>query len=278
MNVITKETNPILMQAIKSANLSASSDYMTKEEAESVTLAQLKTVNFTGVETFNEFQYFTGITNITNKDNISTFTSLKEITIPENTTFNNGATNVMCNEFFKNAVNLNPNKVIQLGDRKYLPPAFYGKTNGITEYTVPDNIYAVGGQLLQSATTIKTLNLNQAEYIGGRLLGYMDTALETIIFGENTKEICTNTTVNVGTDGGLLDGATKPNFRGIFIKATNPPLLGASAFSYITKYPKAKIFVPEDYFNLYKEAEVWSNYLDYLTPYNYHTIRVTDIL
>lgn len=283
--MITKKDNPKLMAAMKAANLCQSEEIMTDEECANVTMAQLKTVDFTGVETFHEFQYFTGITNIANTDSITTFTSLKEITFPENTTFNNGAINTYCSGFIGNATNLNPNKVYQLGERKYIPSALFNRVNGITEYTVPSNIYALGGQALQNMTTLKTINFNNVEYIGGMLLSMGSKDLETMIFGEKTKEICGNVDVNVGSNAPLFDGAKKPNFRGIFVKATTPPLLGVNSFSgkdaffnFTVNCPKGKIYVPEDSFELYKNADIWKNYIDYLEPYNFHTIRVTDYL
>ena len=40
-------------------------------------------------------------------------------------------------------------------------------------------------------TTLKTINFNNVEYIGGMLLSMGSKDLETMIFGEKTKEICT---------------------------------------------------------------------------------------
>lgn len=65
--VMTNTSNSIVMNAIYRAGASADSTYMTMEEAHAVTLAQLSQIaTYIGnsTTTFDEFQYFTGITQL----------------------------------------------------------------------------------------------------------------------------------------------------------------------------------------------------------------------
>ncbi len=60
--VITSDANAPLMIAMYNAGLASNPDYMTKSEAEKVTT--LNGIDFTNVISFDEFKYFTGVTEI----------------------------------------------------------------------------------------------------------------------------------------------------------------------------------------------------------------------
>ena len=60
--VITSDSNAPLMTAMYNAGLASNPDYMTKSEAEKVTT--LNGIDFTNVVSFDEFKYFTGVTEI----------------------------------------------------------------------------------------------------------------------------------------------------------------------------------------------------------------------
>ena len=62
--VITSDSNAPLMTAMYNAGLASNPDYMTKSEVEKVTT--LNGIDFTNVVSFDEFKYFTGVTEIPN--------------------------------------------------------------------------------------------------------------------------------------------------------------------------------------------------------------------
>ena len=91
--ICTSESNAPLMTVLHTKGLAANEDYMTLAEAKSVTNEQLDGLlnGNTTVETFNEFQYFTGVTKVGSSDDVEASktsapfrmcTSLKEITLP----------------------------------------------------------------------------------------------------------------------------------------------------------------------------------------------------
>lgn len=91
--ICTSESNAPLMTVLHTKGLAANENYMTLAEAKAVTNEQLDGLlngNAT-VTTFNEFQYFTGVTKVGSSDDVeaskttSPFrmcTSLKQITLP----------------------------------------------------------------------------------------------------------------------------------------------------------------------------------------------------
>lgn len=78
--VITSDSNAPLMTAMYNAGLASNPDYMTKSEAEKVTT--LNDIDFTNVVSFDEFKYFTGVTEIPNKCFLKN-TSLTSIICPD---------------------------------------------------------------------------------------------------------------------------------------------------------------------------------------------------
>ena len=90
--IITNRTNPIIQAALFSSGLVVNETYTLKEEAELITASQLKDA-LTNISTndkktilqFDEFQYFTGITEILSKT-FYNFSKLTSIVIPESVT------------------------------------------------------------------------------------------------------------------------------------------------------------------------------------------------
>ena len=78
--VITSDSNAPLMTAMYNAGLASNPDYMTKSEAEKVTT--LNGIDFTNVVSFDEFKYFTGVTEIPNQC-FQKNTSLTSIICPD---------------------------------------------------------------------------------------------------------------------------------------------------------------------------------------------------
>lgn len=78
--VITSDSNAPLMTAMYNAGLASNPDYMTKSEAEKVTT--LEGIDFTNVVSFDEFKYFTGVTEIPNQYFLKN-TSLTSIICPD---------------------------------------------------------------------------------------------------------------------------------------------------------------------------------------------------
>lgn len=91
--ICTTESNAPLMTVLHTKGLAANENYMTLAEAKAVTNEQLDGLlnGNTTVTTFNEFQYFTGVTKVGSSDDVEVSktsapfrmcTSLKQITLP----------------------------------------------------------------------------------------------------------------------------------------------------------------------------------------------------
>lgn len=91
--ICTSESNAPLMTVLHTKGLAANENYMTLAEAKAVTNEQLDGLlnGNTTVTTFNEFQYFTGVTKVGSSDDVEASkttapfrmcTSLKQITLP----------------------------------------------------------------------------------------------------------------------------------------------------------------------------------------------------
>ena len=84
--VLTSKVNPIIQAALYSNKLVANEQYSLKDEVEKITATQLKTAlrssNFQQISQFDEFRYFTGVTEIISYT-FSEFYKLEAITLPE---------------------------------------------------------------------------------------------------------------------------------------------------------------------------------------------------
>lgn len=82
--IMTSTSNPEVMAICHAQGWAAHSDYMTMSEAEAVTSIGAIFIG-TGIVTFNEFQYFTHVTSLSN-DAFMNCSSLAEITLNDNIT------------------------------------------------------------------------------------------------------------------------------------------------------------------------------------------------
>ena len=138
---VSIKTNPEVMACLNSAGLCANENYMTKEEAAAVTEQQLKPSNGNSIfyqnskiKTFNEFKYFTSISQIPAECFISC-SSLISIEIPHSVT--------------------------SIGDW-----AFFG-CRGLTAIEIPSSVTSIGGNSIRNCHSLTSIEIpNSVTFIG----------------------------------------------------------------------------------------------------------------
>ena len=144
--ICSTETNPKLMSVLYANNLCANENYMTLAEAKAVTVITdiLNGGNGNEVETFNEFKYFTNVTEIPNNFAANN-TTLREITLPLS------ATSIGQTAF----------AITSAGEKE-------GKVSALTKVDGVENIVTVNPGAFQKAGKLQYLNFtNKLTTISG---------------------------------------------------------------------------------------------------------------
>ena len=139
--IMTNKTNPMIQAVLYSNKLVANEQYSLKEEVALITASQLKNAlmgipsnSKEKVTQFNEFQYFTGVTEIL-ASTFSGFKQLSSIILPPNI-------NKLGDTAFDGCLNLKdiiiPNSVTSIGN--YAFRYCYGMSN----FIVPNNVTSIG--------------------------------------------------------------------------------------------------------------------------------------
>lgn len=133
---------------------------------------------------------------------------------------------------------------------------------GIEEYTLPNDINAVGDWVFHLCANIRKITIpDSVKSVGIGAFGWC-TSLEEITFGEGIEDIA---------DEALRDCLA---LQSIYLKTKTPPHItrsSISTFNYETydyEYLGCNIYVPTDVINTYTTAEQWSNYAQYIKGYD----------
>ena len=175
--IMTKTTNPTVLAKCHEAGWAANENYMTEEEADAVTDIGEVFRNISTAYSFDEFEYFTGITNIPEYAfNRSRVTSIK---IPKNVTS-------ILNSAFE-STNLAeitiPESVTSLGS------VCFRSNSLLTKIILPARVVLTGFGTFQNCDKLKEVNLPVTMK---KILSQMFTGckeLESIIIPESVTEI-----------------------------------------------------------------------------------------
>ena len=201
---------------------------------------------------FNEFMYFTGITDIGSA--FYKCTNLWKISLPENLT-------LIDKNAFSNCTNL---AIVNMGN----------------------SVVHIGDNAFNGCTSLKNIQLsNTLESIGTN--AFLDCSFKSIIIPDSVTSIgnyafgsiSTLTKVEIGpsvTDIGERAFFGCVYLEKVYVKSINPPSLGAEAFK---EYNGAKpnciikdleaIYVPSESVDAYKSASGWSGYKDLIVGYDF---------
>ena len=175
--VITSDSNASLMTAMYNAGLASNPDYMTKSEAEKVTT--LNSIDFTNVVSFDEFKYFTGVTEIPNNC-FQKNTSLTSIICPDSlVTIKSGA--------FGSCSNLS---YIKIG--KYVTTIgnyTFGGCTKLTNIVIPNFVTTIGEGAFQYCYGLKSIKLSNSLTSISQYMFRECTSLKSVIIPDSVTTI-----------------------------------------------------------------------------------------
>ena len=194
----------------------------------------------TDITSFNELQYFTGLTAI-GSHAFEYCTSLSSITIPNTVTSIglyafNACTGLKSVEI--------PNSVISIGEY-----AFYECTS-LTSLTIGNLVESIGYAAFAGCKGLTSLTIpNSVKSIGDHAF-YQCTGLTSLTIGNNVD------TIKVAAF------ADCSGLSMMMVKASEPPTLtDTNVFHGVTT--SIPVYVPNDSLSAYQSADVWSNFTNY---------------
>ena len=247
----------------------------------------------TTIQSFDEFQYFTGIDEI-GVDAFKQCYDLINITIPNNVLWIEECAFAECSNL--RVVNI-PNRVtwigqdafrlsgltnIELGNSVSIigDGAFYNCCN-LLSVTMPDNVTHIGSQIFQECNNLQEIKLsNNLSVIRGNMF-FSCKSLHSIIIPDNVISIennafynCKNLTdVTIGNNvksirHDMFTGCG--NLQTIYCKPITPPTFALPEYAFGNDMSSAlKIYVPIASVETYKTADGWQKYANQIVGYNF---------
>lgn len=263
---IKSSTNAPVMAVCYANGWAANADYMTFDEAAAVKNLSLKFQANAEITTFDELQYFTGLTAL-NKEEFKNCTSLKRVIVPNNVTYFTGYVFMGCPiEYMKlpygciqfgSGVNGGTQEHIVDVEEGWLTNFLlngFVKNGAGSPFSNGGNLY-VNGQPLTDIViddSVTALNANMLNYIIADSITANNVAtIGTYVFansncpyyefGESLTEI-----------GSSAFSSQKQSFTFV-CRAATPPTLASDFGTTVTA-----IYVPDSSVDAYKAADVWS--------------------
>ena len=162
-----------------------------------------------------------------------------------------------------------PNSVTSIGN------SAFGSCSGLTSVTIPNSVTSIAAGLFGNCKNLRKLNSNTDGFlnipnsitsIGGRAFydcsGFTSCTISSGVtsIGDEAFSWCSSLT-SIDIPSNVLSIGKEAfyecsNLSKITIRRTTPPTLGSGAFD----YSDCLIYVPENSYELYINAENWSNY------------------
>jgi hypothetical protein len=225
------------------ANWSSDGIGLTEEDAAKVTMAQFgeKFRGNTEITSFNEFEYFTGVTGTLGMYAFNDCTALTSIKLPDGIT-NIGGNSTLAKGAFYQCTSLNSIK-LSASLKTIGADAFYKcPLSELTE--IPSNVETIEFQAFYYAQ-FTSIKINEGcTKIGKAAFQYCDKLI--------AAEMPSTTT-------SVLDMAFAhcSKLESVICRATTPPTLGLYVFTNTNNCP---IYVPDASLEAYKTATNWSSY------------------
>jgi len=148
-----------------------------------------------------------------------------------------------------------PDSVTKIGDW-----VFIGCTS-LTSVTISDSVTSIGKYAFNSCTALKSVTIpDSVTSIGGNAFSNC-TSLTSVTIPDSVTEI----------GGWVFSDCT--SLIDVYCKATTPPT-ATGGLMFDDNALDRKIYVPAESVELYKGADWWSNYADYIVGYNFETGEV----
>lgn len=212
---------------------------ITYEQAAAVTSLRDEFTSNTQITSFNELQYFTGLTSI-NFYSFKNCSNLTSVVIPESVLSIAEHAFYGCNSLTSVTI---PNSVTYIG------PLAFISCSSLTSITIPNSVSRIDYQAFQGTGLTSITIPNSVSAIGNR--AFLDcTALTSIIIGNSLTKL----------NYQILANCT--SLTAINIAVETPPSFVAADFPFYNTPNLANIFVPTGTVDTYKAATGWSNYAD----------------
>ena len=210
---------------------------ITYEQAAAVTSLRGEFTSNTQITSFNELQYFTGLTSI-NFYSFKDCSNLTSVVIPESVLSIAEHAFYGCNSLTSVTI---PNSVTYIG------PLAFISCSSLTSITIPNSVSRIDYQAFQGTGLTSIRIPNSVSAIGNR--AFLDcTALTSIIIGNSLTKL----------NYQILANCT--SLTAINIAVETPPSFVAADFPFYNTPNLANIFVPTGTVDTYKAATGWSNY------------------
>ncbi len=131
---------------------------------------------------------------------------------------------------------------------------FYGCSN-FTSVTIPASITSIGGLAFCNCSSLKSVTIPDSVTLIGVNAFYGCSSLTSITIPDSRPSI----------GGSAFSNCT--SLTSVYCKATTPPAGGSDMF--YNNASGRKIYVPTESVDAYKKASYWSNYADYIEPYEF---------
>ena len=178
---ISKVTNPDVMNAFYKAGLAANENYMTKAECALVMISDITSQvigNLRFVESFDEFRYFTAITEISS----SLFSNcyFRSIILPENVTSIGSSAFAACP--FLTSMTI-PDGVTSIGE------SAFDRCQRLASITIPDGVTSIGISAFYGCSSLTSITIPDSVTYIGRSVFAGCSSLASIIIPDGVTSI-----------------------------------------------------------------------------------------
>jgi hypothetical protein len=184
--IMTNKTNPMIQAVLYSHGLVANETYTLKEEAALITASQLKSAlmgipynSKDKVTQFDEFQYFTGVTEIL-ASTFSNFSKLSSIVLPHNITYIGEQAFSYCYSLTNMSL---PQGLIEIGI------SAFSNDLKLESLTIPESVEKIGGSAFYFCNSLEEIVLPQSLTELSSNLFYMCSKLNKITIPKNVTII-----------------------------------------------------------------------------------------
>ena len=200
------------------------------------------------------FAYCYSLTSVTIPDSVTTIgnnafelcRSLTSVTIPDSVTSIGSFTFADCCSLTSITI---PDSVTAIGD------GAFNNCSSLTSVTIPDSVKAIRYEVFSGCSNLTSVTIPDSVTTIGESAFQNCAILEQVVIGSGVKKI------------GSYAFRYCYVLNDISIKATTPPSIDASSFSYIGTSPI--FYVPTESVEAYKSATNWSEYANYIVGHNF---------
>ena len=200
------------------------------------------------------FAYCYSLTSVTIPDSVTTIgnnafelcRSLTSVTIPDSVTSIGSFTFADCSSLTSITI---PDSVTAIGD------GAFNNCSSLTSVTIPDSVKAIRYEVFSGCSNLTSVTIPDSVTTIGESAFQNCAILEQVVIGSGVKKI------------GSYAFRYCYVLNDISIKATTPPSIDASSFSYIGTSPI--FYVPTESVEAYKSTTNWSGYANYIVEHNF---------